>query len=401
MLFIIPFQIIIFFKTNNVIGKHMSNLFDQSTIKGMTVKNRFVRSAVWMKAAKPDGHLNNSIYNIYEKLAKGGTGLIITGYAYISKEEQPNPGMLGIYDDSFITEYRKLTDKVHVSGSRIALQIVFGGSQSHHPERDKMNILAPSAVENRVTGLYPKEASKNDIKRIVKMFGDAAVRAKAAGFDAVQIHGAHGYFLSAFLTPYYNRRIDEYNGDIHNRARIIYETYEEIRNRVGKSFPVMIKLNFDDFMDAGEGLIFEDAVEVFKRLDEMGMDIFEVSATNESSGKGLAPARTKITALDKQSYFREATAQIAEKIRAPVILMGGNRNVELMTEILNKTKIEYVSLARPLLCEPDLVNTWENDPGYKPKCVSCNKCWISTPNACVLNQNPNEYLPPSLYSYGS
>ncbi len=362
----------------------MKNLFDQTAINGMALKNRFIRSALWMKAANPDGHVTDTLCDIYETLAKGGTGLIITGYACVSDEEQPNPGMLGIYDDSFIDEYRRLTDKVHAAGSKIALQIVFGGSQSHHPERDKMNILAPSVVENRVTGLCPKEASKADIKRIVTMFGDAAARAKAAGFDAVQIHGAHGYFLSAFLTPYYNRRTDEYNGDIHSRARIIYETYEAVRKRVGKDFPVMIKLNFDDFMDKGEGLVFEEALKVFTRLDEMGMDLFEVSATNESSGKGLAPARTKISVLDKQSYFREATAKIAEKISAPVILMGGNRNVELMTDILNHTKIQYVSLARPLLCEPDLVNTWEIDPGYKPKCVSCNQCWISTPNACVL-----------------
>nr|WP_320016043.1 NADH:flavin oxidoreductase [uncultured Desulfobacter sp.] len=360
------------------------DLFDSTTVNGMQLKNRFIRSAVWMKAAEADGHLNDTVCNIYEELAQGGTGLIITGYAYISDEEQPNPGMIGIYDDSFIDEYRDLTDRVHAAGSKIALQIVFGGSQSHHPDRDKMNILAPSDIENRVTGLCPKEASTEDIKRIVKMFGDAAARAKAVGFDAVQIHGAHGYFLSSFLTPYYNRRTDGYNGDIHSRARIIYETYAEIRERVGKDFPVMIKLNFDDFMDEGEGLIFEDALEIFKRLDEMGMDLFEVSATNESSGKGLAPARTKIARLDKQSYFREATAKIAEEVSVPVILMGGNRNVELMTDILNNTKIQYVSLARPLLCEPDLVNNWAENPGYKPKCVSCNQCWISTPNACVL-----------------
>jgi len=360
------------------------DLFDSTTVNGMQLKNRFIRSAVWMKAAEADGHLNDTVCNIYEELAQGGAGLIITGYAYISDEEQPNPGMIGIYDDSFIDEYRDLTDRVHAAGSKIALQIVFGGSQSHHPDWEKMNILAPSDIENRVTGLCPKEASTEDIKRIVKMFGDAAARAKAAGFDAVQIHGAHGYFLSSFLTPYYNRRTDGYNGDIHCRARIIYETYAEIRERVGKDFPVMIKLNFDDFMDEGEGLIFEDALEIFKRLDEMGMDLFEVSATNESSGKGLAPARTKIARLDKQSYFREATAKIAEEVSAPVILMGGNRNVELMTDILNNTKIQYVSLARPLLCEPDLVNIWAENPGYKPKCVSCNQCWISTPNACVL-----------------
>lgn len=360
------------------------NLFDETKIGSLTLKNRFVRSAVWMKAAEADGHLNESIYKIYEGLARGGAGLILTGYAFISDEEQPNPGMLGIYDDSFISQYRVLTERVHAAGSRIALQIVFGGSQCHHPERDRMNMLAPSAVKNRVTGIMPREASKEDIRRIVGLFGDAALRAKESGFDAVQIHGAHGYFLSSFLTPWYNRRTDEYNGTIHDRARIIYEVYDEIRARVGGDFPVMIKLNFDDFMDPGEGLVPEDALEVCRRLDEKGMDLFEVSATNESSGKGVGPARSGIHGPEDQSYFREATAKIAEEVAAPVILMGGNRNVTLMTEILNGTKIRYFSLARPLLCEPDLINHWARDGEYHPKCISCNRCATTTPNSCVL-----------------
>lgn len=365
-------------------------LFEETTIGAMSIRNRFIRSALWLKAAEEDGHINDFIMGSYEGLAKGGVGLILTGYAYISKEEQPNPGMKGIYDDSFIDEYRELTDKVHAQGAKIAMQIVFGGSQSNHPDVATMNIIGPSAVKNKMTGLMPKEAGKDDIKRIVTLFGDAAERVKKAGFDGVQIHGAHGYFLSMFLTPYFNRRNDEYGGDIHNRARIIYEVYEEIRNRVGKDFPVMIKLNFDDFMDAGEGLVLEDSLEVFKRLDELGMDLFEVSATNESSGKGLAPARTKLTSRDKESYFREATAKIAAKVKAPVVLMGGNRSIDIMEELLNTTDIRYFSIARPLLSEPDLINIWREDSSYRPRCVSCNKCWKSTPNSCILDRPGEE-----------
>ena len=360
------------------------NLFKSTAVGGMELKNRFIRSALWMKGATEDGHLTDALYKTYGDLAEGGVGLIITGYAFISSIEQPNSRMLGIYNDAFVEEYQNFTQMIHAKGSKVALQLAFGGSQSFHPNAREMDIIGPSAVENRVTGLLPREATRQDIKNVVSAFGKASLRAKKSGFDAVQIHAAHGYFLSSFLTPYYNRRNDEYNGDIHNRARIIYETYEEIRNRVGNDFPVMIKLNFDDFMDEGEGLVFEDAVQVFKRLDEMGMDLFEVSATNESSGKGLAPARTKIAPPDKQSYFREATAKIAEIVKAPVILMGGNRDVDLMSEILATTKIKYVSLARPLLCEPDLINKWKNEPGYRPKCISCNKCWVKTPNACAL-----------------
>ncbi len=376
-------------------------LFEKTKIGPLQVKNRFIRSALWLKGAEENGHINDFIMNSYEDLAKGGVGLILTGYSYISQEEQPNPRMKGIYDDSFIDEYRRLTDKVHSHDSKIVMQIVFGGSQSHHPKADSMNILAPSAVRNRVTGIMPKEASKADLKHIVTLFGDAAERAKRAGFDGVQIHAAHGYFLSMFLTPYYNRRNDEYNGDIHNRARIIYEVYEEIRNRAGKNFPVMIKLNFDDFMDEGEGLVSEDAIEVFKRLDEMGIDLMEVSAANESSGKGLAPARTKLTSKDKESYFREATAEIAANVKAPVVLMGGNRSVDVMQEILDTSSIKYFSIARPLLSEPDLINKWQESKEYKPRCISCNKCGKSEPNSCIFNRQVMSNTQKAIQSKGA
>ncbi|SKA81660.1 2,4-dienoyl-CoA reductase [Desulfobaculum bizertense DSM 18034] len=362
------------------------HIFEKYSVNGMALKNRLIRSALWMKAAKADGHLTDEIFQTYGDLASGGVGLILTGYIFISHEEQPNPRMAGIYDDSFLEEYTQLTDMVHERGSKIAAQIVFGGSQSHHPEAPNMNILAPSAIKNRVTGLLPKEASRAEIRRIASLFGDAAERAKKAKFDAVQIHAAHGYFLSMFLCPYYNRRNDEYNGSIHDRARIIYEVYAAIRQRVGKDFPVMIKLNFDDFMDDGEGLIFDDAIEVFKHLDQLGIDMFEVSATNESSGKGLMPARPHILKRENESYFLTETAQIAENVNAPVILMGGNRSVERMNEILNSTKIQCFSIARPLLSEPDLITRWERDEHYRPRCISCNKCWETEPNSCIFNR---------------
>jgi len=364
----------------------MKNLFDKTRVKNLELKNRFIRSALWMKMADEDGHINENLIKVYEGLAKGGAALIITGYAFISKDEQPNSRMVGIYDDLFIEEHRTLVERVHKEGSKIALQIVLGGSQSHHPDAKTMNILGPSAIKNRVTGLTPREVSKEELKEITKKFADAAERAKLAGYDAVQIHSAHGYFLSQFLTPYYNRRTDEYGGSIQNRVRIIYEVVEAVKERVGRDFPIMIKLNFDDFMDEGEGLKEAEALEVFKKLDEIGLDIIEVSAVNESSGKGLAPARTSINSLDKQSYFREATARIAEEVKAKVILMGGNRNVSLMSEILNTTAIEYVSIARPLLCEPDLINKWAENSEYRSKCISCNKCWETEPNSCIFNR---------------
>ena len=365
----------------------MKSLFDKTSIKDLEMKNRFIRSATWMDMAEENGHLNEQIMNMYEEVAKGGVGLIITGYTFISSDEQPNPRMTGIYDDSFIEEYKVLVDRVHKYDSKIALQIVLGGSMCMHPNADKMNIYGPSAVKNRVTGITPKEVTKKDIADIVKKFGDAAYRAKESGFDSVQIHAAHGYFLSHFLTPYYNRREDEYGGpDIHNRARIIYETIEEVKRRVGEDYPIMIKLNFDDFMDEGEGLTKEESIEVFKRVSGLGVDLIEVSAINGSSGKGLKPSIAGANSLDKQCYFKDAAIKIANEVKSKVILMGGNKNFNLMNDILNQSEIEYFSMSRALLCESDLVNKWMEDNNYIAKCISCNKCWDTQPNSCFFNR---------------
>ncbi|SKB64717.1 2,4-dienoyl-CoA reductase [Acetoanaerobium noterae] len=366
----------------------MSNisLWDKSKVKSIELKNRFIRSALWMKMADEDGHINSNLIEHYISLAKGGVALIITGYAFISDEERPNPRMLGISNDSFIEEYKELTEAVHCEGSKIALQMVLGGSQNHHPDSQNMRILGPSAVKNRVTGITPVEATKDDIHEVIDKFALAAERAKKSGFDAVQIHAAHGYFLSQFLTPYYNRRTDEYGGDINNRARIIYEVIGAVREKVGEDYPIMIKLNFDDFMDKNEGLVMDDALYVFEKVDKLGVDIIEVSAVNESSGKGIGPARTGIKTLAEQSYFREQTEKVAQIVDAKVVLMGGNRSVEVMENILETSEINYFSIARPLLCETDLINKWKDNKFYSPKCISCNKCWETEPNSCIFNR---------------
>lgn len=363
-------------------------LFEQVQYRNLTLKNRFVRSAVWMQMADEDGHVTPELADVYKELADGGVGLIITGYAYIDINDQPNSRMIGMYDDSFISEWEEVITYVHKRGTKIALQIASGGSQTFLESARHRMVLAPSAVMNRVTGIMPVEMSMEDIIKLIENYRQAALRAKRAGFDAIQIHAGHGYLLSQFLTPYYNRRTDKYGGSIHNRARLIYEIVEAMRSVVGEDFPIMIKLNFDDFMDEGEGLTFPESIEIFKHLDRMGVDFIEPTGVNESSGKGLKPAFPKIArSLDKQSYFSSQVSQIASQISTPVILMGGNRNYEMIDRLLNEGDIELFSLARTLLAEPDLINKWKDDTSYVPKCVACNRCWDTTPNSCILRRS--------------
>lgn len=363
------------------------NLFEPVCFKNLTLKNRFVRSAVWMQMADKDGHLTPDLVNVYKQLADGGVGLIITGYAYINKDDQPNSHMIGMYNDIFIDEWKELIQYIHEKGARIALQIASGGSQTHMEQARHLRIIGPSAVRNRVTGILPKAMTHQDIQVLTDNYRKAAVRAKKAGFDAVQIHAAHGYLLSQFLTPYYNRRTDEHGGCLTNRARLICEVVKAVREAVGPQFPVMIKLNFDDFMDEGEGLTFPESLAIFKKIDELGVDFIEPSATNESSGKGLMPAFPRIAkSINHFSYFREQVAMIARHISTPVILMGGNRDVSVMQSLLDETDIQLFSMGRTLLSEPDLIHQWEENPDYVPKCIACNRCWDTTPNSCIFNR---------------
>lgn len=233
-----------------------------------------------------------------------------------------------------------------------------------------------------------KEATKNEIKYLVKSFADASLRAKKAGFDGVEFHSAHGYVYIQFLSPHYNKRTDEYGGNIENRARIVFETLRAVREKVGKDFLVLIKINCSDFIE--DGFSFEDCKYVCKRLEELGIDAIEISGVVGTQTEDRTVREKGLKYLEKESYFRKYAQEIAEKVNVPIILVGGNRSLDLMNEILNNTKIEYFSLSRPFLREPDLINRWSGEDNSKAKCISCGKCIDSEGNSCIFNRNKFE-----------
>ncbi|WP_343348831.1 NADH:flavin oxidoreductase [Terrisporobacter petrolearius] len=366
----------------------MKTLFDKSKLFNMNMKNRFFRGALWEDLADGKGHLTTKLSAIYEELAKGGASTLITGYAFVTEDEQPNPGMLAIYEDSFIPEYKEFTDKIHSLGSNIIMQIVYGGFMTDYKVGER-TIWGPSTIKNEVTGTWAKEITKEEIKYLVKSYGEAARRVKESGFDGVEIHGGHGYLLSQFLSPYYNKRQDEYGGSIENRGRIIFEIYEAIRKEVGEDFPILIKLNSADYIKEG-GLTEEDSLYVAKKLADLGINAIEVTGGNESIqevvNNNMGAARTKIlVSKDRESYFKNYAIKLSDMIDIPVILIGGNRHLEVMEDLLNNSKIEYFSLSRPLTAEPDLINKWASGDRKKPKCVSCNKCYSTPGKRCILN----------------
>jgi 2,4-dienoyl-CoA reductase-like NADH-dependent reductase (Old Yellow Enzyme family) len=361
----------------------MKKLFEKTEIGEMVLENRFVRSATWERLASEEGEPKEDLFQVYENLARGEIGLIITGLSSIIEEEQPHPGMMGIYNDRFQGIYKRLTKRVHDLGGQIVMQIGYGGTRTHFQPETRM-IWGPSEIPELNTGVVAKEMSLEDIATLIRAFGDAAERIKKAGFDGVQVHGAHGYLLGQFLSPYHNRRVDRYGGTILNRSRLMLDVYTEIRSRVSFSFPIMFKINTTDCIP--EGATFQDCLYTCGELAEMGIDAIELSGGVKMAGDPCSPVRFVASEAEEAYFAKEATA-IAGELDVPVILVGGLRSPNLMERLLNDTKIECFAMSRPFLAEPQLIARWRSGDFSKSKCLSCNQCKTDKGNFCRLSKN--------------
>jgi len=238
------------------------------------IKNRFVRSATFEGMASEDGYVTEKHLELYKNLAKGGVGLIITGYAYILESGRAFDKQTGASKDEFIPGLSKIAEIVHKNGKdcKVALQIAHCGRQSRILE----NTIAPSALEEKLTKKLPREMTKEEIRETVGAFAQAIRRAKEANFDAVQLHGAHGYLITQFLSPYINKRTDDYGGSLENRTRFLEEIYNESVELVGKEYPIFIKMNGVDFIEGGTTI--SESTQVAKMLERIGYAAIEVSA---------------------------------------------------------------------------------------------------------------------------
>ncbi len=350
----------------------MADLFDKTKIKEMTLQNRLVRSATWEGMCDNDGRPTEKLINCYRDLAKGGVGLIMTGYTFVRPEGKQLPGKMGIHTDEFADEMISMTKAVHDSGGKICIQLVHAGGQTDSRNAGRQPI-APSAVQTEQFPEMPRELSKEDITEIVTAFGDAARRAKSYDFDAVQLHGAHGYLINQFLSPHLNKRTDEYGGSIENRCRFLLEVYRTVREAVGNDYPVMIKLTGTDFLDGG--LSNEEAVFAAKKLSDEGVDAIEVSGGTPASGE-QSPARTKINRPEKEAYHLELAKNIKKAVDCPVMVVGGFRSFEIADRIINEDAMDYISISRPFIREHDLANRWKRGDTAPAKCISCNSCFL-------------------------
>ena len=352
--------------------KAQKNIFDQTQIKSMKLKNRFFRGSVG-DCSFIEGHISEDGFKLYETLSKNEVGTIFTGLVTISDYNQfDNYPNFRIDKDEYIEEFKKLTSLVHKNGANIMAQLVHIGN-NYFGSEDEI-IYCPSKMVNPQTNRTCHEMTKKDILRIEDDFVKAAVRAKKAGFDGVELHGAHFYLLSEFLSPLYNHRTDEYGGSDENRARIIIEILEKMRPAVGNDFIISMKLNTEE----GEGGITENGVITASKLAEKaGLDIIQLSGTKWFTEKSKTP------------FYYEIGKKLADILNIPVIVTGGARDLDNLNEILNNSNIEYFGIARPLICEPDLIVRLKNGSTKKPKCVSCNTCLRNAINKsveCILNK---------------
>ncbi|MBR3666854.1 MAG: NADH:flavin oxidoreductase [Ruminococcus sp.] len=320
----------------------MKTIFDKTEIKDLKLKNRLFRSATWEALADENGHFDEEIYRIYDELAAGGVGCIISGFTSVSDNDRYFGGMARLSNDRLIAEHKRLTDTVHAHNVPIIAQLALGEYQNKDID----------------------ELTDSDIDTIREMFISAADRAVLAGYDGVQIHAAHGFFLSRYISPAHNRRA--------NPEQLIIDIAKTVRER-HPDLHITMKINSSDFMYSG--------------LDDNGsMRICLACApyldSIEVSGNGTSVAGIK--AGVNEAYFKRFALSLAEKVDIPVMLVGGHRSIENMNNVLNEGKIEYLSLSRPLIREPDLIDRWQRGECSPAKCVSCNMCYRTPAHKCIF-----------------
>ncbi len=355
----------------------MSTLFEPVKIGTMEIKNRFVRSATYDGSAERSGHVSERQLQMFDTLAHGGVGLIVTGITYVDPSGQNLPFQNSMANDEYILGFKKLNDTVHNQGAKIAIQLFNAGRERVRFLKDKTEeAIAPSFIKDDpyFSGNY-RSLEEDEIRQIIENFGDAARRSREAGFDAVQVHGAHGFLLSQFLSPYTNHREDDWGGTLENRLRFHHELYDDIRKKVGDDYPLFIKMGVQDGFEGG--LEFGEGKTAARIISRWGFDALEISQGLRGKEFEGTEFRTNIRNKDREAYFREWTKVIKEDVNVPVMMVGGLRTFELIKEVVDKKETDFISLCRPFIREPGIVNDWKNGNYHKATCISCNKCLMA------------------------
>ena len=347
-------------------------IFSEFQIGELKLVNRLARSATAERGADETGRVTNELLAMMKILAEGGVGSIMTGHAFVHPNGRTNFAMTGIHIDDMIPGLSKLAQVVHRnSDAKIFAQINHAGRVTSEALIGAIP-AGPSAVPVRLSKERVRELSSDEIEELVEVYVSAALRAQEAGFDGVQLHCAHGYLISQFLSGYTNRREDRWGGSSGNRRRFLMTVIDEIQARA-PGLPLTVKINCEDFVTGGVNI--EEFTETCRQLQGKGISAIEVSGGIPESGskavtKGVKPGK-------KEGYFVHGAKALKEAgISVPVIAVGGFRSKSFGLDLLDQGFADIIALSRPLITEPDLPNKWEKGDSDESRCISCNKCLL-------------------------
>ena len=384
----------------------MSQLFEPVRIGSVTVSNRIAKSAMVEGLADERGRARPALAEMYERWSAGGVGLMFTGMMTVLPGWSLTPTEVGLYDDEHVEPLRAVTAAVHRHPGKIFFQLCHAPPQLFRTKAQRLGGVAPSAGFNRATLSFDRELSDGQIREIITGFASAARRAREAGADGVQIHGAHGYSVARMISPKHNRRRDDWGGP-EGRLRFVEELHVAMRRAVGTDFPIAIKLNAHD----GEpgGLTVDESLRIAQRLEARGIDAVEISAGTADVGMSFYPMRGGIpidlakeflrrefpllrptlpllgpvlrqvarqVAFEREAYFWPEARRFAERLQVPVICVGGIRSRAMATRVLEQSPVAMVSLARPLVREPSLPRRWQREEQSVATCASCSRCYL-------------------------
>lgn len=398
----------------------MSILFNKANIGTMELSNRMIRTASHEGLADSRGRPTDEQYHFYRGFIEGGIGLVITGYAGISQAGKSALYHMNMIDsDELIPYHKKLVDRIHEIGGKIVLQICHCGRQTWSSETGEP-LVAPSAIQCGFYREKPSEITEAGILNVIEDFAQAGRRAKESGYDGVQIHAAHGYLLSTFLTCHANKRRDRWGRSRENRFRIVGETLRAVRKAVGEDYPVLIKLN--TYERALFGMKARDCIQFAKMIEDTRCcDAIELSCGTNEGGFIMARGKFPTDALlrymrpycnynstikflfryivipfvkliqppFREGYNLETAAKIKQAVSLPIITVGGMRSRGFLSDAIEKNMTDFVSMARPLILEPDLPNKFKSGTSDAAICDNCNKCVVAVDTVHIQCLNDN------------
>jgi 2,4-dienoyl-CoA reductase-like NADH-dependent reductase (Old Yellow Enzyme family)/pyruvate/2-oxoglutarate dehydrogenase complex dihydrolipoamide dehydrogenase (E3) component len=358
-------------------------IFQPGMIGNLEIKNRLIVPAMLTEFADANGRLTERYIRYYEEKARGGWGLIIVEDNVIEPRGAGFKCIPGVWADEMMVEHKELTDRVHAAGAKIALQVYHAGRQTHSSVTGELPV-APSPIQDPILPETPRELETDEVKELVEKFAQAVRRGKDAGYDAVELHGAHGYLINQFVSPFSNKRTDQYGGNFNNRMRFPLEIIQRAKELVGHDYPITYRISAEELVEGG--LTIEDTKVISMELEDAGIAAIHASGGVYKSNAALCATTTMQTAA-----FSDFAKQIKRVVNIPVITVNKIVYPEVAESLLREGKADFVAMGRASIADPHLPNkTKAGKMDEILHCIGCRQgCWshllMNKPISCLVN----------------